>query len=142
MGGVLVLLVLVSLVAVYASLLEMLVRLDDLAVDEEGQVERLRLDRRRRPRSPFPLTLREDEGLAGFFQHLLVGVTGDTTACVLGGRRRGKNEGKGKKKRSDQGDEPGLHKSSILVRGRNSNDAKYFNGTRKIVNSFYTAVRE
>jgi hypothetical protein len=112
MGGVLVLLGLVSLVAVDASLLEMLVRLDELAVDEEGQVERLRLDRRRRPRSPFPLTLREDEGLAGLFQHLLVGVTGDTTACVLGGRRRGKKEQERQKKRRDQDDEPSLHKSS------------------------------
>jgi len=115
-GGVLVVGLIVPLVAVQAALLEVLVRLDELPVDEERQVEGLRLDRRRRPRSPLSLALRHNEGLAGLLEHGLVGVAGDAAArLILGGRRRGQDEEQGKKKRSDQGDEPCLHKSSRMV---------------------------
>ncbi|HOF74018.1 MAG TPA: hypothetical protein PK750_08405, partial [Syntrophales bacterium] len=76
MRGVLVVGPVIALVAVQAALLEMPVRLDELSVDEERQVEGLRLDRRRRPRSPFRLALGLDEGLAGLLQRGLVGVAG------------------------------------------------------------------
>jgi hypothetical protein len=100
-GGVLVVSPVVSLVAVEAALLEVLVRLDELAVDEERQVEGLRLDRRRRPRSPFRLALGLDEGLAGLFERGLVGVAGDAAAVlVLGGRERGQDKDQREKKRT------------------------------------------
>jgi hypothetical protein len=86
-GGVLVVLFIIALVALDAALLEVLVGLDELAVDEETQVVGLRLDRRRRPRSPLALTFGNHEGLAGLLEHGLVGVTGDAAALVLGGRR-------------------------------------------------------
>jgi hypothetical protein len=115
-GGVLVVRLVVSLVAVEAALLEVLVRLDELFVDEEGQVEGLRLDRRRRPGSSLSLALGNDEGLAGLLEQGFVGVAGDAAAAlVLGGGRRGQDEDQGKEKRSDQGDEPGLHRSSFGV---------------------------
>jgi hypothetical protein len=86
-GGVLVVRLVVSLVAVEAALLEVLVRLDELFVDEEAQVVGLRLDRRRRPRSPLALTLGNHEGFAGFLQHGLVGVAGHAAAGVIGSAR-------------------------------------------------------
>jgi len=86
-GGVLVVGLVVSLVAVQTALLEVLVRLDELFVDEKRQVEGLRLDRRRRPRSPLRLAHGRYKGLAGLLEHGLVGVAGDTTALVLGGCR-------------------------------------------------------
>jgi hypothetical protein len=85
-GGILVVLFVVSLVALDAALLEVLVRLDELFVDEEAQVVGLRLDRRRRPGSPLSLALGDDEGLAGLLEQGLVGVAGNATARVLGGR--------------------------------------------------------
>jgi len=85
-GGILVVGLVVSLVAVQAALLEVLVRLDELFVDEERQVKGLRLDRRRRPRSPLRLAHGHHEGFAGLLERRLVGVAGDTTALVLGGR--------------------------------------------------------
>jgi hypothetical protein len=85
-GRILVLFCFISLVALDAALLEVLVRLDELAVDEEAQVVGLRLDRRRRPRSSLSLALGHDEGLAGFLELGLVGVAGDTATLVLGGR--------------------------------------------------------
>jgi hypothetical protein len=84
-GGILVVLFVVSLVALDAALLEVLVRLDELLVDEEAQVVGLRLDRRRRPRSPLPLAFGDDEGLAGLLEHGFVGVAGDAAAGVLRG---------------------------------------------------------
>ena len=89
-GGILVVRLVVSLVALDAALLEVLVRLDELAVDKEGQVKGLRLDRRRRPGSSLSLALGNDEGLAGLLERRLVGMAGDAgTALVLGGCRRG-----------------------------------------------------
>jgi hypothetical protein len=115
-GGVLVVRLVVSLVALDAALLEVLVRLDELAVDEETQVVGLRLDRRRRPRSPFAFAFRHHEGLASLLEHGLVGVAGNAAALVLGGRRRGQKKKEWQKKRSDQDDEPGLHRSSLMIR--------------------------
>jgi hypothetical protein len=111
-GGILVVCLVVSLVALDAALLEVLVRLDELAIDEEGQVEGLRLDRRRRPRSPLPLALGDDKGLAGLLERRLVCVACDAAALVLGGCRRGQKKNEWQEKRSDQDDEPGLHGSS------------------------------
>jgi hypothetical protein len=116
-GGILVVLFVVSLVALDAALLEVLVRLDELFVDEEAQVVGLRLDRRRRPGSPLALALGHHERLAGLFERCLVGVAGDAAALVLCGCRRGQNEDQGKEKRSDQGDEPYLHRSSSCIEG-------------------------
>jgi hypothetical protein len=86
-GGILVLFCFIALVALDAALLEVLVCLDKLAVDEETKVVSLRLDRRRRPSSPFALALRHHEGLAGLFEQGLVGVAGHTAAGVIGGAR-------------------------------------------------------
>jgi hypothetical protein len=83
-GGVLVVVLVIALVALDAALLEVLVRLDEFAVDEETQVVGLRLDRRRRPRSPFALTLGYHEGLAGLLERCLVGVAGDAGAFIFG----------------------------------------------------------
>jgi hypothetical protein len=89
-GGILLVGLVVALVALDAALFEMLVRLDELSIDEERQVECLRLDRRRRPRSPLALALGHNEGLAGLLERCLVGVAGDAAArLILGGRRRG-----------------------------------------------------
>jgi hypothetical protein len=85
--GVLFICLVVSLVALDAALLEVLVRLDELFVDEEAQVVGLRLDRRRRPGSPLSLALGDDEGLAGLLEQGLVGVAGDAAAGVIGGAR-------------------------------------------------------
>jgi hypothetical protein len=111
-GGILVVLFVVSLVALDAALLEVLVRLDELFVDEETQVVGLRLDRRRRPRSALALALGHDEGLAGLLERCLVGVAGDTTALVLGSGRGGQKEEERKQKRNGQDRESSLHGSS------------------------------
>jgi hypothetical protein len=83
-GGIFVVGLIVSLVALDATLLEVLVRLDELSVDEETKVIRLRLDRRWRPRSPLALALGHDEGLAGLLERRLVGVAGDAGAFIFG----------------------------------------------------------
>jgi len=117
MGGVLVVCFVVSLVALDAALLEVLVRLDELFVDEERQVVGLRLDRRRRPRSPLSLAFGNDEGLAGLLERRFVCVARDAAALVLGGSRRRHKKNEWQEKRSDQGDKPGLHRSSSGVGG-------------------------
>jgi hypothetical protein len=86
-GGILIVCLVVSLVALDAALLEVLVRLDELFVDEEAQVVGLRLDRRRRPRSALSLAFGNHERLAGLLEQGLVGVAGDAAAGVIGGAR-------------------------------------------------------
>ena len=66
MGRILVFFCFIALVALDATLLEVLVRLDELAVDEKTQVVGLRLDRRRRPRSALALALGITKGLQVF----------------------------------------------------------------------------
>jgi hypothetical protein len=112
MGGILVVHLVVSLVALDTALFKVLVCLDELFVDEKRQVKGLRLDRRRRPRSPFSLAFGNDEGLAGLLERCLVGVAGHTTALVLGGRRRGQKEEERKQKRNGQDKKSSLHGSS------------------------------
>jgi hypothetical protein len=114
-GGILVVHLVVSLVALDTALLEVLVCLDELFVDEETQVVGLRLDRRRRPRSPLSLAFGNDEGLAGLLERCLVGVAGDTTALVLGSGRGGQKEEERKQKRNGQDRESSLHGSSRSV---------------------------
>jgi hypothetical protein len=111
-GGILVVHLVVALVALDAALLEVLVRLDKFFVYEEAQVVGLRLDRRRRPRSPLALALGHYEGLAGLLERRLVGVAGDAAALVLGGSRGGQKEEERKQKRNGQDKESGLHGSS------------------------------
>jgi hypothetical protein len=111
-GGILVICLVVSLVTLDATLLEVLVRFNEFAVDKEGQMEGLRLDRRRRPGSPLSLSLGNDEGLAGLLERRFVCVARDAAALVLGGRRRGHKKNEWQEKRSDQGDEPSLHGAS------------------------------
>jgi hypothetical protein len=117
MGGVLVVCLVVSLVALDAALLEVLVRLDELAIDEEGQVEGLRLDRRRRPRSPLPLALGDHEGLAGLLEHGLVGMAGDAGTFIF---RRAvcikKERGRQDQENHEQG-ESGLHRVLFTMSG-------------------------
>jgi hypothetical protein len=111
-GGVLVVHLVVSLVALDAALLEVLVRLDELFVDEERQVVGLRLDRRSCTCSPLCLAHGLDEGLAGLLEHSLVGVTGHAAAGVIGGARRGHEKAPGQESNDDRDDEPCLHASS------------------------------
>lgn len=103
----------IAFVAVGATPLEVLVRLDQLPVDQKSPVILFRLNWRRRPCSPFRLACVYLRQFAQRFQGGLIGMTGHTAALVFRRCCRGyEKKKKGTGEKDGQDDDSALHKSS------------------------------